>query len=259
MKHWLQPNWQAPANVHAYMTTRTGGVSVGTYGDSAGVNGLNPATHVGDDPTHVNANRALIRAQVPSEPLWLNQTHSTIVWQQTANDYDHTQPPPEADAVVLTQAGQVGIIMTADCLPVLFCSDDGKVVGAAHAGWRGLVDGVIENTLIAMREQGAEVANIHVWLGAAIGPAAFEVGQDVLEEFLAKTPQAAGDVRAFFKPKSAGKYWADIYGLARARLLAMGVTRVFGGELCTVSDEARFYSYRRERVTGRMATLIWFD
>ena len=237
-----KPDWHAPSNVHAFMTTRTGGESTGAY-DS-----LNPASHVGDDATNVLQNRALIRAHVPNEPLWLNQTHSI-------NVRTDTQHPAEADAVVLTQAGQVGVVMTADCLPVLFASGDGKVIGAAHAGWRGLVDGVLEQTLLTMQQHGAVLSEVHAWLGAAIGATKFEVGQDVLNEFIAKT---AGDVTPFFKPQG-DKYLADIYGLARLRLTALGVTKISGGTYCTVSEPERFYSYRRDKITGRMATLIWMD
>ena len=255
----IEPNWHAPANVHAFMTTRMGGVSIGAYGDVRGQSGLNPASHVSDDVTHVQQNRSILRALLPNDPLWLNQTHSIKVWLQTDNEYDHSAPPPEADAVVLTQKGAVGVIMTADCLPVLFASDDGQIIAAAHVGWRGLLDGVLERTVQVMAEQGADVASMHVWLGAAIGPNRFEVGQDVLDAFIQKTPQAAGDVQACFKRTDADKYLADIYGLARARLHALGITRITGGELCTVSDAERFYSYRRDHVTGRMASLIWFD
>ena len=255
----IQPDWQVPAHVHACMTTRIGGTSVNAYGMLDGHNGLNLATHVGDELSHVSANRTLLKAAalLPSEPLWLNQTHSTIVHLQTSDEYDHGAPPPEADAVVLNQHGQVGVVMTADCLPVLFCSGDGQVIGAAHAGWRGLVDGVLEKTVQTMQAQGAR--DIQVWLGAAIGTAAFEVGQNVLDEFIGKTPAAAGDVRVHFKPhlEQVGKYWADIYGLARDRLHAVGVRHITGGEYCTVGDATRFYSYRRDGVTGRMASLIW--
>lgn len=257
----LRPDWQAPANVHAFMTTRSGGVSIGAYGDAHGRIGMNPATHVNDNPAHVQQNRSTLRTQagLPNEPLWLNQTHSVDVWLQTDNQYDHSAPPPEADAVVLTQKSAVGVIMTADCLPVLFASDDGQIIGAAHAGWRGLVDGVLERTVQVMAEQGADVAGIHVWLGAAIGPDRFEVGQDVLDEFVDKTPAAAGEVHSHFKPHTDDKYLADIYGLARARLHALGITRISGGERCTVDDAERFYSYRRDKVTGRMASMIWMD
>ncbi|AXF86459.1 Laccase domain protein YfiH [Ephemeroptericola cinctiostellae] len=258
---FITPTWHVPPHVHACMTTRIAGVSSGAYGQVDGAHGLNLATHVGDEHAHVMANRELLCAAVhfPNEPLWLNQTHSTIVHLQTNNEYQRNAPPPEADAVVLTQGGQVGVVMTADCLPVLFASADGRVVGAAHAGWRGLVDGVLEETVRVMREQGAH--QIHTWLGAAIGAAQFEVGADVLAEFLLKTPSAAGDVRMHFKPhpEHDNKYLADIYGLARDRLQASGVVAVSGGEHCTVTEANHFYSYRRDRTTGRMATLIWMD
>jgi YfiH family protein len=253
MNNFITPDWDAPNNVHAFMTTRIGGVSDGVYGDVKGFNGLNPATHVGDDAANVLQNRTLIRALVPSEPQWLNQTHSVKVWH---GDYDFDAPPPEADAVVIDQVGQVGVVMTADCLPVLLASADGAIIAAAHAGWRGLVDGVLEQTLQVMAEKGARVEGVHVWLGAAIGPEQFEVGHDVLDAF---SHQTSDDVRPFFKPKADGKCWADLYGLARQRLIAEGVTRISGGNHCTVSEPERFYSYRRDRITGRMATLIWLD
>ena len=261
----ITPNWHVPAHVHACMTTRIAGVSentsAGAYGQTNGAHGLNLATHVGDGHAHVMANREILKAAVhlPHEPLWLNQTHNTIVHLQTNNEYQHDAPPPEADAVVLTQRGQVGVVMTADCLPVLFASEDGQVVGAAHAGWRGLVDGVLEETVRVMREQGAQ--QIQTWLGTAIGAARFEVGADVLTEFLLKTPAAAGDVRVHFKPHPdhSDKYLADIYGLARDRLRAVGINDISGGEHCTVTEADRFYSYRRDKITGRMATLIWMD
>ncbi|TDR29028.1 peptidoglycan editing factor PgeF [Hydromonas duriensis] len=257
----ILPNWRVPNHVHAYMTTRVAGYSQGVYGQADGQNGLNLATHVGDELSHILQNRALLKTQLnlPSEPLWLNQTHSTYVHLQTLDEYKHEEPPPEADAVVLTAQGQVGVVMTADCLPVLFASADGKVVGAAHAGWRGLADGVLEKTIQVMREQGAH--DIQAWLGAAIGSTAFEVGRDVLDEFTKRTPAGVADVGAHFKthPCHLDKYLANIYGLAFDRLQAMGITEITGGKHCTVSEKELFYSYRRDGVTGRMATIIWME
>lgn len=254
------PDWQVPTNVHAFMTTRHGGVSQGVYGDLNGVAGLNPATHVGDDVADVLHNRSLIAQHLPNEPLWLNQTHSTKVWlesKHTAGDYQRLNNPPEADAVVVTEKGAVGVIMTADCLPVLFTAHDGSVVGAAHAGWRGLLNGVLENTIDVMVQHGAVASKMHAWLGAAIGPDQFEVGQEVLDAFVAHDVHSVEQVKACFKPVGNGKYLADIYTLARLRLQARGLTQITGGNHCTVTEAEDFYSYRRDHTTGRMASMIW--
>lgn len=244
MNNWmtaaLQPDWPAPANIRACMTTRLGGLSLAPYAS------LNLGDHVGDVPATVAANRALLRAQLPAEPAWLKQVHGIAVVDAAAPDLG----VPEADASVSHVAGAVCVVMTADCLPVLFTRRDGMAVGAAHAGWRGLHAGVLEATAARLGE-GHELM---AWLGPAIGPAAFEVGEEVRAAFLAHDGAAA----AAFRPgKAAGKWWADIYLLARQRLAAIGIQQVYGGGLCTVSDAARFFSYRREQTTGRMAALIW--
>lgn len=242
------PDWHAPRNVGALSTTRRGGVSVAPYDDGAGGGGLNLGTHVNDDLNAVHANRALLSRLLPSEPAWLSQVHGARV--VNAADVHGT---PEADACVTTQPGVVCVIQTADCLPVLFCDKKGTVVGAAHAGWRGLAGGVLENTVSCMRDEGA--ADILAWLGPAIGPQCFEVGQDVVDAFLSRDAAMAD---AFFAiPGSAGKYMADIYALARKVLSKSGVLDVRGGGFCTVTDRSRFYSYRRDKLTGRMASLIW--
>lgn len=238
---FLLPDWPAPKHVRALQTTRVGGVSSGVYA------GLNLGSHVGDDVAHVAENRSLLRKYLPNEPFWLNQVHGTDV-VNAAN----AGTLATADASYASGAGQVCAVLTADCLPVLFCSDDGAVVAAAHAGWRGLAAGVLERTAASMRVPGNRLL---AWLGPAIGPAAFEVGEDVRNAFSGADAHAA---RAFFR-HGHGKYLADIYHLARIRLAKAGIEGVFGGELCTVTDPARFYSYRRDGVTGRQATLIWLS
>jgi YfiH family protein len=222
------------------------------YGDGQGGGGLNLGTHVGDDAARVAANRAA-GAVLPSEPAWLSQVHGVAVADAPA-----WMARPDADASIATQAGAVCVVMTADCLPVLFCSTDGLVVGAAHAGWRGLANGVCSARWTAC---GRRARAILAWLGPAIGPQQFEVGQDVLQAFRDGARDAAERqvLSAAFtaidgKP---GKYLADIYALARTMLLRDGVAQVAGGEYCTVSDAAQFYSYRRDGVTGRQASLIW--
>lgn len=235
---FLLPDWPAPAGVHALVTTRAGGASVGPW------EGLNLGTHVGDDPAHVALNRAWLRAHLPTEPLWLNQVHGTdCVLAESVLE------ACTADASVSFAAARVCAVLTADCLPVLFCSLDGKAVGAAHAGWRGLLAGVLENTVRQMQSPPAEIL---AWLGPAIGPQAFEVGAEVRAAFVANDPAAA----AAFSVRG-DKWLADIYLLARQRLQAVGVNSIHGGGMCTVSDEQRFYSYRRDGATGRMASLIW--
>jgi hypothetical protein len=246
---WLIPHWPGlPDNIGVLSTTRLGGVSAAPYDDGAGGGGLNLGTHVGDQPEHVSRNRAILCAGLPSEPVWLSQVHGTAVADLA------TVPPrqvPEADASLSTVPGKVCLIMTADCLPVLFCDADGKTVAAAHAGWRGLAAGVLQTTVAAMRAAGA--GELSAWMGPAIGPEQFEVGEDVRTAF---QQQGAPDA---FQPIAGkpGKYLADIYALARYVLQQAGVQQVHGGEFCTVSDPARFYSYRRDGVTGRQASLIW--
>lgn len=243
---WFQPDWPAPSNVRGCMTTRAGGVSQPPY-DS-----LNPASHVGDDPLSVAENRAILRRQLPAEPLWLTQVHGDRV-AEAGVDAEGT----EADASVARAPSRVCAVLTADCLPVLFCDAAGTVVAAAHAGWRGLAGGVLERTVEAMR---VPPETIMAWLGAAIGPDSFEVGPEVREAFMAHDPLAA----TAFRPALPGtldeaphKWLADIYALARLRLARIGVSRVYGGGLCTLRDAERFYSFRREQKTGRMASLVW--
>ena len=238
---WIVPDWPAPARVGSLSTTRLGGVSGGAFAS------LNLGTHVGDDPAAVAANRDAVGRRTGARPVWLNQVHGVRVVDAAEADGSH---PPEADAAFARRPGVACAVMTADCLPVLFCDDAGTVVAAAHAGWRGLLDGVLEATVAAM---GVPGETLMAWLGPAIGPAAFEVGGEVREAFVRRAPQAA----AAFRPAPGGKWLADIYLLARQRLAGQGVARVYGGGLCTVSDGERFFSYRRDGQTGRMASLVW--
>lgn len=235
------PDWPAPAAVKALITTRQGGVSTAPF-DS-----FNLGDHVGDDPLAVAQNRAQLAALTPSGPLWLKQVHGVRVV-----DVAHACVNTEADASVAFAPSQVAAVMTADCLPALFCNRDGTVVGAAHAGWRGLLDGILEATVATMA---VPPAGIMVYLGPAIGPQAFEVGDEVRQAFVAHDAAAA----AAFRPHGAGKWLADIYQLARQRLRNAGVNSVYGGNDCTYSDPHRFYSYRRDGQTGRMASLIWIN
>lgn len=252
----IVPDWPGlPANVGALSTVRAGGVSLAPYDDDRGGGGLNLGLHVGDAQDSVAANRARLEAILPGTPAWLSQVHGVAV-VDAARQFDGV---PEADASVSSTPGAVCVVMTADCLPVLFSSQDGQVVAAAHAGWRGLAAGVLNRTVAAMRERGA--GDILAWLGPAIGAQQFEVGQEVLQAYLDGAVNAV-EQQAFTQAFVAvagkeGKYLADIYALARVMLLRDGVTQVSGGQDCTVSDAAQFYSYRRDGVTGRQASLIW--
>ena len=234
----ILPDWAAPARVKSLMTTRAGGVSQAPWA------GLNLGDHVDDDPAHVAANRARLRQQLPGEPGWLRQVHSARVVELGR------EPDPEADAAFTRERGQVCAVLTADCLPVLFCDRAGSVVAAAHAGWRGLAAGVLEASVAALQ---CEPADILAWLGPAIGPKVFEVGEEVREAFVSDLPVAV----TAFVPGQPGKWLADIYELARLRLARVGVRQVHGGGLCTYTDAERFYSFRRDKTTGRMASLIW--
>lgn len=238
---FIQPEWPAPTNIRALATTRQGGFSGEPYAS------LNLGTHVDDDADAVRRNREHLRAVagLPSEPIWLQQVHGKAVWTGGA-----TEIPPVADASVSRSVGEVCAILTADCLPVLLCDVEGRVVAAAHAGWRGLVGGVLEATIAEMREPPERLL---AWLGPAIEPEAFEVGGEVLDQFVARHPEAE---RAFVR-NARGRWQADLYALTRIELRALGVERVYGGGFRTYADRERFYSYRREPRTGRMATLIW--
>lgn len=238
---WIVPDWPAPTRVKALVTTRNGGLSAGPYAS------LNLGLRVNDDPAIVERNRALLRKHLPAEPRWLQQVHGN-----RAVDAARVQQPVEADAATSRASDTVCVVMVADCMPVFLADRSGTVVGAAHAGWRGLAAGVIENTVRSMAVAPSELV---AWLGPAIGPAAFEVGADVRDAFVGPD---AGAAPAFIDHKP-GKWLADLFTLARRRLHAIGVTDVYGGGLCTVSDPRRFYSHRRDRITGRMAALIWIS
>ena len=240
--NWIKPDWPLPAHVHAAMTTRMGGVSQGHYAS------LNPASHVNDDPAHVNLNRAIIRdsLNLPNEPLWLQQVHGVAVVKA-----DSVSGIPEADASYTDQPGMVCAVLTADCLPVLVCGNGGEKLAAIHAGWRGLQAGIIQQTLSRM-----SCREVSVWLGTAIGPDHFEVGEEVRSAFVTHD----SSTRAAFKEHGQDRWLADIYKLARLQLHELGIDQIYGGEGCTVSDSQRFYSYRRDgAATGRMASLIWRD
>ncbi|HRL77783.1 MAG TPA: peptidoglycan editing factor PgeF [Candidatus Accumulibacter phosphatis] len=256
------PDWPAPAPVRSLVTTRNGGVSRPPYGS------LNLADHVGDDPQAVAANRQRLGRRLPAKPCWLQQVHGTAVVDAAAVGAAEV---PVADGSFTRRPGVVCVVMTADCLPVLLCDQSGTVVAAAHAGWRGLQAGILERTVAAMD---VPAARLLVYLGPAIGPQAFEVGDDVRQAFIAADRQAA---HAFSRlPRSAeavpadravgqpsgvrvtnGGWLADLYLLARQRLLRLGVASIHGGDQCTLRQRELFFSYRRDGVTGRLASLIW--
>jgi len=236
----LLPDWPAPVHVHAISTTRLAGVSQGCFAS------LNLADHVGDDPAAVAENRQRLAMQLglPAEPVWLQQVHGSHVIR--GNEHAGTC----ADGAVTRERGRVCCVLTADCLPLLLCDRYGKVVGAVHAGWRGILGGVIESAIAAFD---CAPADILAWLGPAIGPRAFEVGEEVRARFVEQDAGAA----CAFTPKQDNRWLADIYQLARQRLHGCGIESVWGGDRCTYSEPAQFYSYRRDGITGRMASLIW--
>jgi len=245
MADWIAPDWPAPPTVRAAATLRSGGVSQGVFSS------LNLGSHVGDEAAAVAENRRLLRAalKLPAEPTWLNQVHGIEVV-----DAEGVTPeaPPTADASVARSAGAVCVVMTADCLPVLFCDRAGTRVGAAHAGWRGLAGGVLGETVKALDVQPSQLM---AWLGPAIEQDAFEVGHEVHEAFIGRAADNAGAFRA----NARGRWQADLYQLARNELARLGVAAVYGGGFECFADSKRFFSYRRENRTGRMATLIWLE
>lgn len=245
---FLQPQWSAPHGVRAAFSLRSGGASAAPW------NSLNLGLHVGDDPLAVHDNRARVRhaLDLPAEPVWLEQVHGTDVVMLDRARIDAQRngaPPPRADAIVTREANAVLAIMVADCLPVLLSSEDGAVIAAAHAGWRGLAAGVLERTVAAMAVTGGR---LQAWLGPCIGIEHFEIGPEVRETFL-----AAGDDAEHFRVNPRGKFQCDLAGLARARLARLGVAQLSGGGWCTAADPVRFYSHRRDQRTGRMAALLW--
>ncbi len=244
---WLVPDWRVPG-VGAVMTTRNGGVS------SAPFESLNLRLQVGDDPIAVEANRELLAQACGARPVYLDQVHGARVLRLGAADYAPTEP---ADASVTTEPGIACAVQDADCLPVLFAAPGARAVGAAHAGWRGLAGGVLEATLAELcRAAGCAPREVQAWLGACIGPRHFEVGADVLAAFHAP-PDASRPER--FLPHAPGKWLANLPRLARDRLEAAGVAQVSGGHWCTFDDPSRFFSYRRNRLTGRMVAAVWIE
>ncbi|MCX7185868.1 MAG: peptidoglycan editing factor PgeF [Methylophilales bacterium] len=241
---FILPNWPAPANVKALQTTRVGGVSVGLY------TSLNLGAHVGDNHVFVEHNRQLLAPYLPSSPVWINQVHGIKVINASSS-----RGLQDADASYSTLANVVCATMTADCLPVLLCDTKGTVVAAVHAGWRGLCDGVIE---AAVHEMAVPASEVLAWLGPAIGPQSFEVGDDVRTQFIAVDPRASHAFKSH-----ADKWLCDLYLLAKQRLQSVGVSQIYGAtintEFCTYSEGERFYSFRRDNVTGRMASLIWLE
>ncbi len=239
----ITPHWPAPPQVKAYTTTRHGGVSYPPY-DS-----FNLAEHVGDDAQAVATNRTILAEtlKLPTEPIWLTQVHSTQAIAAQSTYLNGT-----ADATYTHQTGQICVVLTADCLPVLLCDRQGTTVAAVHAGWRGLAAGILETILQYFQ---VPAQDILVWLGPAIGPQAFEVGDEVRTAFIQALPLA----QAAFTPSRQGHWLANLYQLAQQRLNQQGVTHIYGGDFCTYTDPARFYSYRRDKITGRMASLIWLQ
>jgi YfiH family protein len=253
---WLIPQWPAPDSVQAVCTTRSAGASVAPY------DGFNLGDHVGDDPLHVALNRSGLSSALGSRPVFMNQVHGSVVLRADSRSPDGQQ----ADACLTDQSGVACTVMVADCLPVLLTTRQGRVVAAAHAGWRGLAGiqgfGVLEQSYkefgaLAQINKASIATNVIAWLGPCIGPDAFEVGDEVRAAFVQSDAQCA----VYFKPKFAGKWSADLAGLARWRLQCLGVTQVFGNDSsaawCTFSNPSKFYSFRRDGVTGRLAACIW--
>mgnify|MGYP006188921811 CR=1 FL=1 len=246
MNDWIIPDWPAPGNVKALFTTRNGGVGSGPYAS------LNLGDHVGDDPLTVKQNRALLRRFLPAEPEWLKQVHGI---KSVDLDEHDCASPLEGDAAFSRRPGGICAVLVADCLPVLLCDRAGTVVSVIHAGWRGMSEGVIEHTISAI---GTLSSPLMAWLGPAIGPDHFEIGEEVRKAFIERDETSA---LAFISRgrDNHGKWLADLFLLARQRLTDAGVTEIYGGGECTFSDPSRFFSYRRDGKTGRMAGLIWLE
>jgi len=247
----IEPSWEMPRPIKAFCSTRVGGVSKPPFDD------FNLGLNAGDDPADVMQNRVFLRALLPSEPMWLKQIHGVTVSTPASRQVIGVGPF-EADASVTNIPDEVLAVLTADCMPVLFASKNGEVIGAAHAGWRGLSGGVLENTIQAMCDLSSSLSpqDISAWMGPAIGPTVFEVGEDVLEAF---SSQSQSILSQAFSPilGQPGKYLADLYTLARDRLNSLGIKQIGGGGFCTFTDEERFFSYRRDKSTGRFASFIW--
>jgi purine-nucleoside/S-methyl-5'-thioadenosine phosphorylase / adenosine deaminase len=240
---WIVPDWPVPRGVRAFVTTRAGGVSEGEYAS------MNLGTRSGDDVERVARNRLIVRSHLPSMPRWLAQVHGTDVADLDRLGDDDVA---NADAAVVGVPGRVAAVLTADCMPLLLCDASGRRVGVAHAGWRGMAAGVIENAALAL---GCAPGKVIAWMGPTIGPNAFEVGPEVRAAFLRADPGAG----AAFVAHTPGKFMADLYALARRRLESAGVREIHGGGFCTLREAARFFSYRRVRNSGRMGAFIWMD
>jgi len=241
---FIKPDWPAPDCVKALSTCRLGGVSGGEYGT------FNLGSHVGDDELLVSQNKSILieKGGLPAQPVWLEQVHGTSI---VDIDVLRDSTVPQADASISRNSNKVCAVMTADCLPILLCKKDGSAVAAIHAGWRGLLAGIVEKTVLRL----AEPQNILAWLGPAIGPGKFEVGGEVKAAFAEKNPI----MQQAFQQVDEAHFHADLYALARITLLQSGVKRMYGGEHCTYNQPDQFYSYRRDGVTGRMASLIWLE
>lgn len=241
---FIQPDWPAPKNVKAYTTLRSGGVSQAPF------HHFNLAEHVGDQPQDVRTNRQLLKTtlQLPNEPIWIQQTHSAIAIKALPENREK-----EADASFTDEANQISAILTADCLPILLCNKKGTYVASIHAGWRGLLKGIIEETLNVSKAPSDELL---AWLGPAISAKNYEVSDEVRIPFIGNDPE----MEVAFTPSPNGRWLANLYTLARLKLQKQGITAIYGGQFCTFTDAKRFYSYRRDgNKTGRMATLIWMS
>jgi len=241
---FITPDWPAPDRVKAVSTCRSGGVSEGGYAS------LNLANHVGDNAPAVMQNRLTLvdQFQLPAKPVWLEQVHGSRVLELA--QYEGSQVV-QADASISRNSHAVCAVMTADCLPILLCKEDGTAVAAVHAGWRGLLEGIVDNAVMKLAEPGEIIA----WLGPAIGPEHFEVGTEVKDAYVSQH----GVMKQCFQRVDSEHYLADLYALARIVLLKCGVKRIYGGEYCTYNQADQFFSYRREPITGRMASLIWLQ
>lgn len=246
IENYIKPNWPAPQNIHAFTTTRHHGFSKKPFSS------LNLADHVGDDPKAVLANRNKLKvdSDLPTEPIWLKQTHSTKV---ICLDNYNSNEPPNADAAYTTMPNKICAVMTADCLPLLISTKNGLIVAAIHAGWQGMVAGIIESTLDELSKI-TKLQDLLVWLGPAIGPNAFFIKDDVRQQFLSKDPQA----KLAMQKQDSDTWSLNIYTIAKQRLQERGITYIYGGDHCTYTEEQLFFSYRRDKqVTGRIASLIY--
>lgn len=253
----LWPEWEMPHGLRALMSTRAGGVSAAPF-DSLNLRPAGSRDDAQDAPAAVAENQRRFAAALGAVPVWLNQVHGAEVVRLDAHHLAPGRAAPRADASISTTPGVACAVLVADCLPVLFCSRDGRAVGAAHAGWRGLAAGVLENTVHALSEvAGCEPSGLQAWLGACIGPRQFEVGADVLQAF-GVDPRGPASARFVARPRADGqmRWLADLPGLARDRLAGCGLSQISGGAWCTVEQPSRFFSFRRDRLTGRMAAAI---